>query len=181
MDKDHAAGAMKTVVGNIKEAVGQLASDQKTIAEGQAEQKAGKAQNAMGSLKDTARGGRRDPRRAGDARTAATDLARRLLHKFESDSGDPRLAHAERVGGDGRDVYDAAVGERSAIDDGHHHAAASVEIVDSHLRAKRQRGMCGDQAAVIGIMIKGRQAEFIRQSSRECEGGRERRENDALQ
>ena len=55
MDKDRVAGAMKTVVGNVKELVGKLGGDQKTIAEGQAEQKAGKAQNALGSLRDTAR------------------------------------------------------------------------------------------------------------------------------
>ncbi|MFZ1963876.1 MAG: CsbD family protein [Roseiarcus sp.] len=55
MDKDRVTGAMKTVVGNVKEAVGKLVGDQKTIAEGQAEQKVGKAQNALGGLKDAAR------------------------------------------------------------------------------------------------------------------------------
>ena len=50
----------------------------------------------------------------------------------------------------------AAGGERSAIDDGYDRAAASIEIVDSHLRSKRQRAMCGDQAAVIGTVIVGR-------------------------
>jgi hypothetical protein len=32
---------------------------------------------------------------------SATESVRRLLQKFESDSRDARLAHAERVGGDG--------------------------------------------------------------------------------
>ena len=55
MDKDRVAGAAKTVVGNVKEAFGKLVGDQKTIAEGQANQKVGKAQNALGGLKDAAR------------------------------------------------------------------------------------------------------------------------------
>jgi uncharacterized protein YjbJ (UPF0337 family) len=55
MDKDRVAGAAKTVAGNVKEAFGKLVGDQKTIAEGQAEQKVGKAQNALGGLKDAAR------------------------------------------------------------------------------------------------------------------------------
>lgn len=55
MDKDRIAGAAKTVSGNVKEAVGKVTGDQKTIAEGHAEQKAGKAQNAVGGLKDSIR------------------------------------------------------------------------------------------------------------------------------
>jgi len=55
MDKDRVAGAAKTVSGNVKEAVGKVTGDQKTVVEGRAEQKAGKAQNALGGLKDTLR------------------------------------------------------------------------------------------------------------------------------
>jgi len=55
MDKDRVDGAAKTVSGNVKEAVGKVTGDQKTIAEGQAEQKVGKVQNAVGGLKDTVR------------------------------------------------------------------------------------------------------------------------------
>jgi uncharacterized protein YjbJ (UPF0337 family) len=55
MDKDRVAGAAKTVSGNVKEAVGKVTGDQKTVAEGQAEQKVGKVQNAVGGLKDTIR------------------------------------------------------------------------------------------------------------------------------
>jgi uncharacterized protein YjbJ (UPF0337 family) len=55
MDKDRIDGAAKTVGGKAKEAVGKLTGDQKTVAEGQAEQKVGKVQNAIGGLKDTVR------------------------------------------------------------------------------------------------------------------------------
>ena len=55
MNKDRVEGAAKTVSGNVKEAVGKLTGDQKTVAAGQAEQKVGKVQNAVGGLKDTVR------------------------------------------------------------------------------------------------------------------------------
>ena len=55
MDKDRIDGAAKTVGGKVKEAVGKLTGDQKTVAEGQGEQKVGKVQNAVGGLKDTVR------------------------------------------------------------------------------------------------------------------------------
>ena len=55
MDKDRIAGATKTVIGNIKEAVGKVTGDQKTVLDGQAEQKVGKIQNAVGGFKDTVR------------------------------------------------------------------------------------------------------------------------------
>ena len=55
MDKDRVDSAAKTVGGNVKEAVGKLTGDQKTVAEGHAEQKAGKDQNAVGGMKDTVR------------------------------------------------------------------------------------------------------------------------------
>jgi uncharacterized protein YjbJ (UPF0337 family) len=55
MDKDRVEGAAKTAGGKLKEAVGKLVGDQKTTAEGQAEQKVGRVQNAVGGLKDTIR------------------------------------------------------------------------------------------------------------------------------
>ena len=55
MNKDRVEGAAKTVSGNVKESVGKLTGDQKTVAAGQAEQKVGKVQNAVGGLKDTIR------------------------------------------------------------------------------------------------------------------------------
>jgi len=55
MDKDRVAGAMKTVVGNVKETVGKIVGDQKLTIEGAVEKKAGQVQNALGGLKDAAR------------------------------------------------------------------------------------------------------------------------------
>ena len=55
MDKDRIAGAAKTVLGNLKEAVGKITGDQKAVVDGQAEEKLGKIQNAIGGLKDTVR------------------------------------------------------------------------------------------------------------------------------
>jgi uncharacterized protein YjbJ (UPF0337 family) len=49
MDKDRAAGAMKTVLENVKEGVGKIVGDRKTIVEGQAEQKIGKARMPAGA------------------------------------------------------------------------------------------------------------------------------------
>jgi uncharacterized protein YjbJ (UPF0337 family) len=55
MDKDRVEGAAKTVSGKVKESVGKLTGDEKTVAAGRAEQKVGKVQNAVGGLKDTVR------------------------------------------------------------------------------------------------------------------------------
>ena len=55
MDKDRVIGAAKTVSGNIEQAAGKLVGDQKLVVDGQAEKKVGKAQNAIGGLKDTIR------------------------------------------------------------------------------------------------------------------------------
>jgi uncharacterized protein YjbJ (UPF0337 family) len=54
-NKDRVEGAAKTVSGKLKESVGKLTGDQKTVAKGHAEQKVGKVQNAVGGLKDTIR------------------------------------------------------------------------------------------------------------------------------
>ena len=55
MNKDRVEGAAKTVSGKVKESVGKLTGDQKTVAAGHAEQGAGKVQNAVGGFKDTVR------------------------------------------------------------------------------------------------------------------------------
>lgn len=55
MDKDRIEGAAKTVGGKAKEGFGRLVGDQKAVVDGQAEQKAGKVQNAVGGLKDAIR------------------------------------------------------------------------------------------------------------------------------
>lgn len=56
MDKDRIVGSAKVVKGKIKQAVGKVASDAKLEAEGKADQIEGRAQNAVGGLKDTLRG-----------------------------------------------------------------------------------------------------------------------------
>jgi uncharacterized protein YjbJ (UPF0337 family) len=55
MDKDRVAGAAHQVKGAVKEAAGKLIGDAKTEAEGVAEKKAGKVQNAVGGAKDAVR------------------------------------------------------------------------------------------------------------------------------
>lgn len=53
MDKDRIYGSAKVVGGKAKVAVGNLVSDAKLVAEGEAEKVEGKLQNAVGSAKDT--------------------------------------------------------------------------------------------------------------------------------
>ncbi|MDA8253913.1 MAG: CsbD family protein [Rhodospirillales bacterium] len=55
MDKDRVQGTMHQAKGAVKEGVGKVTGDTKTQAEGAAEKTAGKAQNAVGSAKDSAR------------------------------------------------------------------------------------------------------------------------------
>ena len=55
MDKDRMDGAAKIAGGKVKAAVGKRIGDQKTVAEGQSEQRVGKVQNAVGGLKETIR------------------------------------------------------------------------------------------------------------------------------
>jgi len=56
MNRNRIVGALKTVVGDFKVAVGNLRGDTKTVLKGRIEQTIGKAQNAVGRLKDAARG-----------------------------------------------------------------------------------------------------------------------------
>ena len=53
MDKNRIIGSAKRVEGSIKEAVGKAVCDAKLQVEGKAEKAVGKAQNLLGSLKDT--------------------------------------------------------------------------------------------------------------------------------
>ena len=69
----------------------------------------------------------------------------------------PRMSAA-----DGRDVDDAASGERTAVDDDYGYVAAVVEIMDPHMGSERQFGVRGDQAAVSRIMIIRRDPELVR-------------------
>jgi uncharacterized protein YjbJ (UPF0337 family) len=53
MDKDRIAGAGKQISGTVKEAAGKIVGDAKLQADGQAEKALGKAQNLVGSIKDS--------------------------------------------------------------------------------------------------------------------------------
>jgi uncharacterized protein YjbJ (UPF0337 family) len=55
MDKDRIDGVAHQVKGTVKEAFGKLTGDAKTEAEGAAEKHAGKIQNTVGGVKDSAR------------------------------------------------------------------------------------------------------------------------------
>ena len=55
MDSDRIKGAAHQVKGAVKEAAGKVTGDSKTEAEGAAERTAGKVQNAVGGMKDSAR------------------------------------------------------------------------------------------------------------------------------
>ncbi len=55
MDKDRVEGALYQAKGAVKEAVGKVTGDAKTEAEGVAEKEAGKVQNTVGGVKDSAR------------------------------------------------------------------------------------------------------------------------------
>lgn len=56
MDKDRIEGTAKKLGGDVKEAAGKALGDSKLEAEGNADQIEGRAQNAVGGLKDTLRG-----------------------------------------------------------------------------------------------------------------------------
>lgn len=56
MDKDRVTGAAKTAKGKVKQAVGKSLGDAKMVADGKSDQVVGKAQNAMGGIKDALRG-----------------------------------------------------------------------------------------------------------------------------
>jgi uncharacterized protein YjbJ (UPF0337 family) len=53
MHKDRIRGSAKQAKGAIKEGVGKVTGDSKLKAEGAMEKVAGKAQNAMGGIKDS--------------------------------------------------------------------------------------------------------------------------------
>jgi uncharacterized protein YjbJ (UPF0337 family) len=53
MNKDRVEGSARQAKGNVKEAAGKATGDEKLKAEGRTDRTAGKAQNAVGGLKDT--------------------------------------------------------------------------------------------------------------------------------
>jgi uncharacterized protein YjbJ (UPF0337 family) len=55
MDKDRIKGAATQAKGKLKEAWGKATGDAKTEAEGKADKARGRAQNAVGGIKDAAR------------------------------------------------------------------------------------------------------------------------------
>ena len=55
MDKDRIAGGMKKATGTVKEKVGKALGDAKTAAEGKREKDEGRAQSAVGHVKDAVR------------------------------------------------------------------------------------------------------------------------------
>jgi uncharacterized protein YjbJ (UPF0337 family) len=59
-DHDRIAGAGKNLGGKAKEAAGKVTGDEKLKAEGRTDQMGGKVQNAVGGIKDTLRGDKRN-------------------------------------------------------------------------------------------------------------------------
>jgi uncharacterized protein YjbJ (UPF0337 family) len=55
MDKDRIEGKLEDIKGRVKRQVGEWTGDEKTQAEGAAEQVKGKIQNAWGKVKDAGR------------------------------------------------------------------------------------------------------------------------------
>ena len=55
MDKDRVEGAARNVGGKIKEGVGKATGDEKLRREGQVDQVKGRAENAVGGIKDEVR------------------------------------------------------------------------------------------------------------------------------
>ncbi len=56
MDKDRVEGSARQAKGAVKEVAGKISGDAKLESEGKADKVVGKAQNAIGGLKDTLRG-----------------------------------------------------------------------------------------------------------------------------
>jgi len=55
VDEDRVEGSAKNIGGKIKEGVGKAVGDEKLKREGQVDQVKGRAQNAIGGIKDEAR------------------------------------------------------------------------------------------------------------------------------
>lgn len=53
MNKDRIEGVAKQVKGSIKEVAGKVIGDSKLVADGKADQVAGKLQNTLGGIKDS--------------------------------------------------------------------------------------------------------------------------------
>jgi uncharacterized protein YjbJ (UPF0337 family) len=55
VDEDRVEGAARNVGGKVKEGVGKVLGDEKLRREGQVDQIKGRAENAIGGIKDSAR------------------------------------------------------------------------------------------------------------------------------
>jgi uncharacterized protein YjbJ (UPF0337 family) len=55
VDEDRVEGAARNVGGKVKEGVGKVLGDEKLRREGQVDQVKGRAENAIGGIKDAAR------------------------------------------------------------------------------------------------------------------------------
>ena len=62
MDDNRIKGAVKTKIGEAKEAAGKVLGDEKLKREGQGDKVAGKVQNAVGGIKDALRDRQDDKR-----------------------------------------------------------------------------------------------------------------------
>jgi uncharacterized protein YjbJ (UPF0337 family) len=56
MDKDRVVGSAKEIKGAVKQTLGKSVGDAKLESEGKADKIEGKAQNAIGGIKDTLKG-----------------------------------------------------------------------------------------------------------------------------
>jgi uncharacterized protein YjbJ (UPF0337 family) len=56
MDRDRVIGSAKQIKGTVKQAVGKAVGDTKLKTEGKADKIEGRAQNAIGGVKDTLKG-----------------------------------------------------------------------------------------------------------------------------
>jgi len=80
MDKDRIKGKIEDAAGRAKRQVGEWTGDEKTQAEGLAEQAKGKLHNAVGKIKDEAR-----------------EAAEKLKHKKEEDDRGNRIERDKDV------------------------------------------------------------------------------------
>ena len=87
MDKDRIAGSAKDFTGKVEGAVGDIAGDAKTQADGRAREAAGAVQNLYGQAKDAAR----------DATDAATSYARDAFENSGETIRDGSQAVAKKV------------------------------------------------------------------------------------
>jgi uncharacterized protein YjbJ (UPF0337 family) len=105
MNKDHIEGAFDEAKGTVKDAVGGVAGDAKTQAEGKADKFVGRAQQAWGDARDTI------DNAASEAADAAADLAAEAEPKLRH-AAEAVRAKASAVGGK---MYEAGTAAGSTV------------------------------------------------------------------